>query len=98
MDLVFLPVVERDSGSLSLLLSLPLSRLTQSTIGSETATEWIELGFVRARVVARVPPMREPRSEIWGLARLAKVRRIWLNATAVSCIGSGKMWVGGERR
>ncbi len=64
LDFGFFPVGSGVSGS----LSLPPSRLTQSTIGSETATEWIEFGWVRARVVARVPPMREPSKEIWGLA------------------------------
>jgi hypothetical protein len=60
----FLAVVVGIGVSGSLSLSLPLSRLTQSTIGSETATEWMEFGLVRARVVARVPPIREPSREI----------------------------------
>ena len=36
------------------------SRLTQSTTGSETARAWIAVGSVRARVVARAPPMWVP--------------------------------------
>ena len=36
------------------------SRPTQSTIGSETARAWTALGSVRARVVAKRPPMCEP--------------------------------------
>jgi hypothetical protein len=52
------------------------SRLTQSTIGSETATEWMEFGAVRASVVARVPPMREPRREIFGRVLFVKLRRM----------------------
>lgn len=75
-----------------------MSRLTQSRIGSETATEWIGFGEVRARVVARVPPMREPRREILGASSLMRVLRMCLNATAVSWMGTGKLWVGVERR
>ena len=59
--------------------SWPVSRLTQSVMGEVTAMEWRELGVVRARVVARVPPMWVPSREIrgWGFLRLlVKVRRM----------------------
>ena len=36
------------------------SRLIQSTTGSETASAWIAFGSVRARAVARRPPICEP--------------------------------------
>lgn len=45
-------------------LPIPGARLTQSRMASETATEWIEFGDVSASVVAKVPPMREPRRDI----------------------------------
>lgn len=66
-------------------VSVSVSRLTQSRIGWQTATEWRKLGDVRASVVERVPPMWEPRRDILGtVALVAKVRRMWLNAMAVS--------------
>ena len=36
------------------------SRSSQSTIGSETARAWTAVGSVRARVVAKSPPICEP--------------------------------------
>lgn len=87
-----------DEGAGSDVSSLPVSRPTQSRMASEMATEWIEFGEVRARVVARVPPMRQPNREILRLPSPLKARRRWLKAVTVSWMGRGKVWVGGQRR